>query len=170
MPAALSCSATSPPVVPLSSLDVAQVLCAMRLSSSTGAAASPPVATDRPSGWRINCSLEPSTGNRCLRDHARDHRSNLDSQTDQLPFLPRWPLHLICSAGVAYSPGIFAALPFSVRPDHFSFCLCFRAEPILPVGSVHLPAVLENLRGWVLAPIGSPPTSSTVKANLRKHL
>jgi hypothetical protein len=50
-----------------------------------------------------------------------------------------------------------------------SFCLCFRAEPILPLVSMHLPTVLENLKGWVLAPISSPPTSSTVKANVRKH-
>jgi hypothetical protein len=37
-----------------------------------------------------------------------------------------------------------------------SFCLCFRAEPILPLVSMHLPTVLENLKGWVLAPISSP--------------
>jgi len=39
---------------------VAQLFCAPRVSRCTGEATSLSAATNRPSGWRINCSLAPS--------------------------------------------------------------------------------------------------------------
>ena len=50
----------SPPLLVLPSPGVAQILCALTFPNFTAAVASLSVATDVPSGCRINCSLEPS--------------------------------------------------------------------------------------------------------------